>query len=139
MSVILDGFTTFFGTRQKDQESLQDYTIIFKTSYEVLKSHIGGPIQIQKFVKTLNGFKDDPDNEYGLLTNEKLTKQARDQFVSFVYLQNADHSKYRSILKILNYQKSLRNDQYHKKMLEATNVLSNNWYDNANQRKHQNK
>ena len=25
-----------FGTRQKDQESLQDYTRIFKTSYEVL-------------------------------------------------------------------------------------------------------
>ena len=29
MSVILDGFTTFFGTRQKDQESLQDYTRIY--------------------------------------------------------------------------------------------------------------
>ena len=36
MLVILDGFTTFFGTRQKDQESLQDYTRIFKTSYKVL-------------------------------------------------------------------------------------------------------
>ena len=31
MSVIADGFTTFFGTRQKDGEHLQDYTRRFKT------------------------------------------------------------------------------------------------------------
>ena len=31
MLVISDRFTTFFGTRQKDQESLQDYTRIFNT------------------------------------------------------------------------------------------------------------
>ena len=75
MLVILDGFTTFFGTRQKDQESLQDYTRRFKTSYEVLQLHIGHPIQIQKIVKTLNGFKDDPDNEDDFLTNKQQTKQ----------------------------------------------------------------
>ena len=37
MLVISYGFTTFFGTRQKDKESLQYYTRIFKTSYEVLQ------------------------------------------------------------------------------------------------------
>ena len=86
MSVISDGFTTFFGTRKKDQESLQYYTIIFKTSYEVLQLHIRGPIHIQKFVKTLNRFKDDTDNDDKLLTNEQLTKQVREQLASFVYL-----------------------------------------------------
>ena len=49
-------------------------------------------------MKTLNEFKDYPDNEDGLLTNEQITKQARDQLVSFVYLESADHSKYMSIL-----------------------------------------
>ena len=63
MSVISDRFTTFLGTRQKDQENLHDYTRRFKTSNEVSQSHIGGTIQIQKFVKTLNGFKNDPDND----------------------------------------------------------------------------
>ena len=43
MLVILVGFTTFFGTRQKDKESLQDYTRRFKMSYKLLQSHIGGP------------------------------------------------------------------------------------------------
>ena len=40
MSVISDEFTTFFGTRQKGQESLQDYTSRFKTSYKLFHSHI---------------------------------------------------------------------------------------------------
>ena len=86
MSVISNGFTTFFGTRQKDQEILRDYTRIFKTSYEVLQLHIGGTNQIHTFLKTLNWFKDDPDNEDELLTNEQLKKQASEQLARFVYL-----------------------------------------------------
>ena len=50
-----------------------------------------------------------------------------------MYLQNADQSKYGSILKILNDKKSLNNDQYNKTMFEATKVLINHWYNNANQ------
>ena len=107
MSVILDGFTTLFGTRQKDQERLQDYTRIFKTSYELFQSHIGGPIQLQTFVKTLNGFTDSPDNKDEFLISEQSTKQASEQLASFIYLQNADQSEYGSILKILNYRNSL--------------------------------
>ena len=61
MSVISDVLTTFFGTSQRYQECLQYYTRIFKTSYEELKWHIGGPIQIHKFVNTLNRFKYDLD------------------------------------------------------------------------------
>ena len=98
MSVILDGFTKCFGKRQKDQESLQDYTRRFEKSYEVLQLHIGGQIQIQKYVKTLNGLTDYPYNEDEFLTNEQLTKQASEQLASFVYLQNADQLKYGSIL-----------------------------------------
>ena len=86
MLVILDGFTTFFGTRQKYQESLQDYTRIFKTSYEVLQSHIGGPIQLQKILNTLNGFTDDPDSKDELLMNKQLkNKQSSSLPASYTY------------------------------------------------------
>ena len=61
-------------------------------------------------MKTLIGFKYDPDNEGELLTNEKLTNQASEKLARFLYLQNADQSKYGSILKKLNYQKSLNNE-----------------------------
>ena len=75
MLVILDRFNTFFGTRKKDQESLQDYTRRFKKLYELLQSHIGGPIQLQILVKTLNGFTDDLENNEEFLMKEQLLKQ----------------------------------------------------------------
>ena len=90
-------------------------------------------------MKTLNGFKNYLDKEDELLTNEQLQKQASNQLASFVYLQNADKPKYGSILKILNDKNSLKNDQHPKKMLDATNVLSNNRYDNASQTKYHKK
>ena len=139
MLVILDGFTTFFGTRQKDQESLQDYTRIFKTSYKVLQLLIRSLIRIHKFVKNFNGFKYDLDKQDQLPTNEQLTKQASEQLASFVYLQNAGQSKYGSILQFLNNQKSLNNNQQPITMLEAANVLSNHWYKNVDQTQHQKK
>ena len=137
--VILDGFTKIFGSMQNDQERLQDYTRIFKTLYEVLQLHIGGTIQIQKFVKTSNEFTNDPDSKDELLINEQLTKQVINQLVSFVYLQNADKLKYCSILKFFNLSKVLKNDEQPNTMLEAKNVLSNNHYDNVNKIKHNKK
>ena len=41
--------------------------------------------------------------------------------------------------KILRYQKSLKNDQQPKTMLDATRVIINHRYNNANQMKHHKK
>ena len=87
-------------------------------------------------MNTLNGFKDDPDSEDELPTNKQLTKHAKKKLASFMYLQNTNQSKYGSILKKLNYQKSLRNEQYPKTILEVTEVLSNHQFDNASKMKH---
>ena len=73
-----------------------------------------------------------------MLTNKQLTKQSSNQLDSFVYLQNEDQSKYGSILK-KKLSKFLTEWSIQLKTLEAANFLSNNWYDNANQRKHHNK
>ena len=86
-------------------------------------------------MKKLNGFTYNPYNKDEFLINEQLKKQASQQLASFVYLQNTDESKYGSTLKILNYQKSFKNYQYPKTILEATNVLINHRYDESNQTK----
>jgi hypothetical protein len=44
MSIILDAFRSVFTAKQKEGESLQDYTRQFKTLTEILESHLGGPI-----------------------------------------------------------------------------------------------
>ena len=52
------------------------------------------------------------------------------QFLAYMYLNNADKSKYGSLLKGLSTQQSLNNDQYPKSVTEANNVLSNHPFDN---------
>ena len=56
MSMILDAMRTVLGTRQKEGESLQDYTKRFRFARDVLKSHIGGPIIMTKIVEALPGY-----------------------------------------------------------------------------------
>ena len=48
MSIISDAFRAVFNTKQKEHESLQDYTRRFKTAREILESHLGGPIVLSK-------------------------------------------------------------------------------------------
>jgi hypothetical protein len=44
MSIISDAFRALFGTKQREGENLQEYTRRFKTSKEILESHIGAPL-----------------------------------------------------------------------------------------------
>jgi hypothetical protein len=65
--------------------------------------------------------------------NKVFEEQAFKQLLAFNYLENADQSKYRSILSGLNTQQSLGNDQYPKSIGEANNVLSNHRFDTIKQ------
>lgn len=60
---------------------------------------------------------------------DKCQKAAFNQYLAYLYLENADQSKYGSILTGLSMQKSLCNDQYPKSLTEANNVLSNHKFD----------
>jgi hypothetical protein len=56
MSIIYDAITTLFGTKQKENESLQDYTKRFRVSRDVLESHMGGPIILTKVIEAMPGY-----------------------------------------------------------------------------------
>eukprot|EP00957_Ditylum_brightwellii_P090557 6896164-Ditylum_brightwellii.AAC.1 len=58
------------------------------------------------------------------------TRKASKQPFAYVYLENSDQLKYSTILKGLNKQKSLGNDQYLKTITETNNMLSNHCFDN---------
>eukprot|EP00957_Ditylum_brightwellii_P042508 3218619-Ditylum_brightwellii.AAC.1 len=61
----------------------------------------------------------------------KCTKKAPEQLFAYVYLENADQSKYGSILKGLNKQKSLGNKKCPKTITETNNVLSNHCFNSG--------
>jgi hypothetical protein len=131
MSIIMDLMKTLFNVKQKEHESLQDYTKHPKTALDVMKSRIGGPIILTKCVPKMTGYdKNKPDQVV------KLQEKAFSQLLAYMYLDNADKSKYRSLLTGIHTQTSLKNNQYPKTITAANNVLSNHQFDNAV--KHQN-
>ena len=47
---------TLLNLKQNTNESLQEYTKRFKTSRDVLVSHIEGPIVFTKYMQKMNGY-----------------------------------------------------------------------------------
>jgi uncharacterized protein with GYD domain len=124
MSIISDSFRALFNVQQKENKSLQDYMRRFKTAREILESHLGGPLILTKFMKTMK--------DYDLLDaikTEDCIRRASEQLFAFLYLENTDQAKYGSLLKGLNSQKSLGHDQYPRLLSESNNVLSNHRFD----------
>ena len=59
MSITMDAIKTFFNTRQKDTEFLQEYTRRYKSARDIMESHISGPIKVIKIdwiIKRMQGF-----------------------------------------------------------------------------------
>jgi hypothetical protein len=134
MSIILDSMKTLLNIRQKEHESLLDYTKRFKTARAVMKSHIGGPIILTKFVKNMKGYDKAATDDI-----LKFQEHAFNQFLAYTYLDNADKAKYSTLLTGLQTQTSLKNEQYPKTITKAANVLRNHHWDNdgkTNSNKH---
>jgi hypothetical protein len=129
MAIILDAMRAMTEAKQKENESLVDYTKRFKTSRDVFESHLGGPLIMTKYVKSLSGY--DANNP---VNNIPLEKESFQQLMAYLYMENADQDKYGSILVGLNTQKTLKNDQYPKTVTDANNVLSCHRFD-ANYKK----
>jgi hypothetical protein len=127
MSIILDAMRTLLFTKQKDGESLQDYTKRFHVARYVLKSHMGEPIILTKFVEAMDEY-----NKNDIKLRDKFREQAYSQFMAYLYLDNADKAKYSSTMTGLNTQQSLGNDQYPKTVTESDNVLNNHGFDVTN-------
>jgi hypothetical protein len=125
MSIILDSVNILLNVKQKEHESLKDYTKHFLTSCDVMKSHIGGPIILTKYVEKMTGYDKTKPNEV-----QKAQEKALSQFLAYTYVDNADKAKYGTLLMGLHTQTSLKNDQYPKTITEANNVLSNHCFDN---------
>jgi hypothetical protein len=120
---------TLLTTKQKEGESLQDFTKRFWITREVFESHLGGPIILTKILSITTGYNVNPTNKMQIEKNKMLEEQAFEQLLAFNYLNNANQSKYGSILSSLNTQQSLGNDQYPKSIGKANNVLSNHRFD----------
>ena len=53
MFIVLNSLRELLNTKQKEGESLQDWTKRFQTAREILESHFGGPLIINKIIESL--------------------------------------------------------------------------------------
>ena len=114
MSTILDALKAVINIRQKEDESLVDYTARFKSARGVLTAQLGEPIELKKYMTTSQ------------ITDKK---KAYEELMAHVYLESADKSKYGSLVAGLHSQFSLGNNQFPKTLVETSNVLSNHKHD----------
>jgi hypothetical protein len=133
MSIILDSIRSVINLKQKEGESLVDYTRRFKTARDVLKSHIGGPLILTRFVENMGGYNATDQD----IVN-KCQEDAFTQFMAYTYISNSDFTKYGSLVKSLNSQHSLGNNQFPVTVTAATNALSNHPMDNRKKPPQQN-
>jgi hypothetical protein len=105
MSIMLDALLSMILLKQKEGESLQDYTNGFKTSRDVLRSHIGGPFILSKYFEEMAEYKANPNDSKVL---EKCQEKVFQQLLAFTYLENSDRTKYGSLLTGLQTQQSLK-------------------------------
>eukprot|EP00978_Attheya_sp_CCMP212_P009120 scaffold21484_cov55-Attheya_sp.AAC.2 len=125
MSIILDSIKAMIDTHQKEHETLRNFTKRFKTSRDMLESHIGGPIVLTKFVEQEMA-------DYDALEDaDKCSRIAYAQMLSLLYLENSDQKKYGSLLKGLNAKQSLGNNQYPTRITKASKVLTEHPFDSA--------
>ena len=124
MAAVHSTLKTFMNLRQKDGESLLDYSERFKASRDVLKSHLGGPIILTKYVMQMSGY--DPNDASA---NVGLMDAAYEEFVAYTFLEGADKSKYGKMMDTLGDLYSLKNDQYPKDLEDAITALKAHKFD----------
>ena len=94
------------------EESLVDYTRWFKAAMKVMESHISGDLVLPKLAKL------DPKHVENYEPNvdppesapKECLKRAYKRLSAFLHMENADQTKYGSLLTALSSQHSLRND-----------------------------
>jgi hypothetical protein len=91
-------------------------------------------------LKEISGYTEFLTNQDQHEKNKILQDQLFEQLLSYAYLDNADQSKYGSILIGLNTQQTLGNEQYPMTITDANSVLSNHRFNTSTSRnKSQNK
>ena len=59
MAIIADAIKIFINTREKNTESLQEYSRRFKSAKDIMELHVKGPIILRKYVKLSTDYKED--------------------------------------------------------------------------------
>ena len=83
-----------------------------------------------------NAVKEDKDKAKKELLS--IQKNVMDQFLAYLFIENADRTKYGTLVSGLETQFSLSNDQYPKSLIDTQNVIENHTFDPEYRRRKKN-
>ena len=130
MATIVDACEDYFQCMQLNGESLLDYTRRFKVVREALPSYPGGPIELKKHVQ------DQSEHLEGrTAVMNSLTIAADEKLATCLCLAYSDQGKCGSVLKHLNSQTSLTNDQFPKTIIDGNSLLRHYEFDERHNEK----
>jgi hypothetical protein len=124
MKIITDAIKNVFNLKQGEDESLIDYTRRFKSARDVLVAQLGGPIELAKFIMQQQVKEEDETEANPTIITLQEKKDAFEQFMAYLYLENSDQLKYGSLVNGLSSQFSLGQALYPKTIMDANNALS---------------
>ena len=124
MAITPDALWSKFISGQKYDESWQYHTKWFNMSTEILDYHLGGPLILEKYVDTMEGYDATNPNK-----TKTMVKNLRKVCFAYLYLDKSVHDNYWSMKQSLNSHKSLGNYHYPRTIVDMNNVLSNHKLD----------
>jgi urate oxidase len=80
--IVLDAMKNFLLTKQKDEEGLVDYTRRFKSSIDVLESHVEGKLQIVKTYMTDTNWDD-----FDAAKQKTCHESAYERLIALLYIR----------------------------------------------------
>jgi len=90
--------------KQKDDESLINYTAKFESVQDISVAHLGGPIVLIKIIEI---------DTFSTTKQEKMTT-AWERYLAYLYMEDPDQAKFGSLLSNLKSQYSSRHNHYPK-------------------------
>lgn len=131
LMIVRDTLRSVMNTRQKEGESLSKYTQRFRTAVEVLESHVGGPLALPRIAETMKEWKEFGDDTPDTVkeTQDECFTYCHEALMALIYLENADKTKYASLVDNLSSQYALGNDQFPKDVTKAMYALSSHKVD----------
>ena len=122
MGIITDALRNLVNLKQKDDESLINYTSHFKSSKDILTAQMRDPIKLTKFVTTMHTSPMAPTEAETKAYEKTACKQL---LYAYIYLTNADQNKYGTLIQGSSSQFSLGQDQYPKTIMVVNSILGN--------------
>ena len=93
MSRIADAMRAFLNTKQKENETLLDYTQRYKTICNIMESHIRGPIIIKEYIKLTKEYikdkieaKNDTNKKMLNPYDDKFDKSSANKLYAYIYI-----------------------------------------------------